>query len=440
MANGQRNHVLIVLLVLLLLIGVNALFVAAEFASVSVRQPRIQALAEEGHPLAKHFLNILQSPQRFDQYIAACQVGITLSSLILGAYGQKALAPWLKGFLPAQIAEYGAASFVLLVLTALQMILGEILPKSLALRYPTPLALYTVWPMRISLWLLALPLAVLNGSGHFICRRIGLSQESHQHIHSPAEIDYLLRESQKVGVLDKGISRRLRKALHLGKRTVRELMVPRQEIQMLDLKLSPAQMLDWLHEIPFARLPVWRESPEQVIGSISVKHCVQIFARQGQITEIEPLLEPILAIPRDLTVERALLKLREHKASMALVVDEHGGVSGLLTLQDILGELTGNLNDEFKPLRSLCIPLGAGRYQIPGRMRLEGLKDQIGIRWISEHTTTVSGFLIEQFQTLPTPGDRWSDTHGEIQIEAMAGPIILTVLYTPHPAEGQSDV
>lgn len=428
---------ILTLLIILLLILINALYVGAEFATVSVRQSRIQALAEEGHTLAQQFLKILQNPQRFDQYIAACQVGITLSSLILGAYGQQALAPWLEAFLPRQIADYASASFILLALTASQMILGEILPKSLALRYPTPIALYTIWPMRLSLWLLALPLALLNGSGNWILKRLGLAQEGHQHIHSPSEIDYLLRESQSQGVLETGVSRRLRKALHLGERTVRELMVPRPEIQMLDLEMDPAHMLAWLKDTPFARLPVYRGRPDQVLGSISVKHCVNVYASQGQLAAIESLLEPILAIPRDLSIERALLKLKERKVAMALVVDEHGGVSGLLTLQDILAELTGNLSDEFKPQRKLCLELGDGRLRLSGRARLETLKEQWGLHWESEQASTLNGFLIEQFQTLPTPGERWSDSQGELLIESMAGHMIRSVLFTP--TQGRSD-
>ncbi len=424
---------LTIFLVILLLIAINALYVAAEFATVSVRQARVLALAEEGHAPAKMFISILQDPQRFDQYIAACQVGITLSSLILGAYGQQALAPLLTPLLPPTLAQYGAATLILILLTGLQMILGEILPKSLALRYPTPLALYTIWPMRFSLWILAWPLVVLNGSGNFILRRLGLLQDSHKHVHSPAEIDYLLNESQNQGVMDQGVSRRLRKALHLGERSVRELMIPRQEIQMLNLTMNPAEMLEHLLKIPFARLPVWSESPDKVLGSISVKRCVHVFATEGQMADLDSLLEPILALPKDLNIERALLKLREHQTSMALIVDEHGGVSGLLTLQDILAELTGHLNDEFKPKRKLCKQLADGRLRISGRMRLTDLKEQWAIDWDSEHSTTVSGFLNEQFQNQPSQGDHWTDHQGQVWIEKMSQNTIIAILFQAHP-------
>lgn len=424
---------LVVLLCILLLILLNALYVAAEFATVSVRQARVLALAEAGHSQAKLFIKVLQNPQYFDQYIAACQVGITLSSLILGAYGQQALAPVLNRILPPQMAEYGTATLILIFLTVLQMILGEILPKSLALRFPTPLALYTIWPMRLSLWLLAWPLVLLNGSGNFILKRLGLLHDSHKHVNSSAEIDYLLRESQNQGVLEQGISWRLRKALHLGERSVREVMIPRQEIQTLDLNLPPAALLAVLLKTPFARLPVWRETADQVLGSISVKRCVAIFAREGQFPGLDGLVEPLLALPKELSIERALLKLRQHKVAMALIVDEHGGVSGLLTLQDILAELTGHLNDEFKPERQWCERLEDGQLQISGRMRLSELKEAWGLDWPSDQSTTVNGFLLEQFKTLPAKGDVWEDLQGQVVIAEMStsGHSILTVLFQP---------
>lgn len=419
---------IIVILVLLLLILLNALYVAAEFATVSVRQPRILALADEGHRQAKIFAKILQDPKQFDQYIAACQVGITLSSLLLGAYGQQALAPWLEPFLPGHMADYGAATIILLILTVLQMILGEILPKSLALRYPTPLALYTIWPMKLSLWLMALPLFILNGSGHFFLKKIGLPQEGHHHVHSPTEIDYLLRESQDQGLLEQGISQRLRKALHLGERSVRELMVPRQEMSMLSLKMSSQEIIQHLQQVPFSRLPVWNESPDRVIGSVSVKHCLQMLAKHGNLDDFASLVEPLLALPKDLSVERGLHKLRERQVSMALLVDEYGGIAGLLTLQDILSELTGHLNDEFKSERNWVQTLADGRLRIAGRMRLNDLKEQFGVDWTTTAHTTVNGFLLAQWPHLPEVGEHWHDHQAELVIEEIKGHMIVSVL------------
>jgi CBS domain containing-hemolysin-like protein len=233
---------LVVALVILFLILINSLYVAAEFAAVGARRSRIEELARSGNRLAGVLVPVLRDPAALDRYVAACQIGITISSLVLGAYGQAAIAvplgpnlsAWTGLDLPS--AESLAATTVLVALTGFQVVLGELVPKSVALQYPTSTALFTVIPMRWSLWSMRWFIAALNGSGVAVLRLLGMPAASHGHIHSPDEIAMLIAESRDGGLLEPAEQRRLHKALKLSRRVARELMVPRTEIVALDLR------------------------------------------------------------------------------------------------------------------------------------------------------------------------------------------------------------
>ena len=231
-----------ILLTVVVLILLNALYVAAEFAIVGVRATRVELLAAQGQRSALGLLPVLRDTARLDQYIAACQFGITLSSLILGAFGQATLGLALGALLVAQtglepLAAYSlSATLTLVILTGVQVVFGELIPKTVALQFPLGTALRTYPPLRWSLILYAPFIRLLNGSGGLVLRWLGCAAESdHRHLHAPEEIDLLIRESREGGLIEDKDSARLREALQLGQHRVRQLMVPRRQIVALDL-------------------------------------------------------------------------------------------------------------------------------------------------------------------------------------------------------------
>src|SRR5919109_5393771 len=234
--------VLVAILIVAVLILINALYVAAEFAAVSVRRSRIQQLAADGNPLAAWLLPVLQSPASLDRYIAACQIGITLSSLVLGAYAQSTFAVWLTpyfaslGGFQALAAQSTSAAVVLLILTVGQVIFAELVPKSLALQYPTHTAMYTLFAMVPSLWIYRPFIKWLNGTGLLLLRLLGAPQHGHRHIHSPEEIELLIADSRNGGLLEPDEHRRLQRALRLNLRQTKQLMVPRRQIAAVDIE------------------------------------------------------------------------------------------------------------------------------------------------------------------------------------------------------------
>jgi putative hemolysin len=241
--------ILAMLVIVALMVGFNALFVAGEFAAVSARKTRIVQAANAGNRLAKRLLPVLEDPQRLDNYIAASQVGITLSSIVLGIYGQRQVAPLLEPllarlpFLSEQAAAAGVAAILILILfTTLQVILGELVPKSLAIQYPERVAMATVVPMRLSAdWILRPLIVVLNGSGAFLMRLLGLGHGGgHQHVHSPEEIRLLIQQSYKGGLLDTRGQELLNNAFRISDLKAADVALPRIQIVAMPVE-TPAR-------------------------------------------------------------------------------------------------------------------------------------------------------------------------------------------------------
>jgi putative hemolysin len=348
---------LVASLVILLLILVTALYVAAEFAAVGARRSRLRRLAEDGNTLAARILPVVEDAHELDRYIAVSQIGITLSSLILGAYGQAALGPRLAplleqlGGLDPDAAKSTAAVLILLVLTVLAMIVGELVPKSLALQNPTQTALATVLPMQWSLWLFSWTIDALNGSGALLLKLLRVPSTGHRHVHSPDEIELLIAESRDGGLLEPEEQIRLHRALRLGLRTASQLMVPRARLAGIDVATPLNDVPGLVAASPYSRLPVYRGDLDNVIGMLHTKDVVTEYVNRMRRRSLGSLLRPIVRVEHDMPADRLLAFLRERRTHQALVLDAGGRVAGLITLEDVLAELIGGVADEFKAPR-----------------------------------------------------------------------------------------
>ena len=437
--------VFVAILVATALILVNAVYVAAEFAAVSVRQSRLRQMAEDGHPFARWLLQRLGTPAALDRYIAACQIGITISSLGLGAYAQSTLAVWLApqlaslGGLQPLVAESTAAVIVLLVLTAAQVIFGELVPKSLALQYPTPSALYTLPIMVGSLWIYRPFIRWLNGSGLLLLRLLGAPQQAHRHIHSPDEIELLIAESREGGLLEPDEHRRLQRALRLNLKQAKQLMVPRTRMAALEVDTPLSDVIQFVAASPYSRLPIYRGSLDNIVGVLHTKDLVRWLVRGRQPgTTLETLSRPIGAIHESVTADRVLRHMRERRSHQALVVDEFGGTSGLVTLPDVLAEFLGEVGDEFKAAEPMAEPMVDGQVRLPGSMAVVDAAAALDAPLESD-ATTVSGFVTEALGRLPVPGDTVSIDGYSFRVERVADRAIESVVatrLTPPDEEG----
>jgi putative hemolysin len=396
-------------IIALLILG-TALFVAAEFAAVGARRSRLRRLAEDGNGLAARILPVVEDPNALDRYIAASQVGITLSSLILGAYAQASLAPrvapWFERFagLDPESALSTAAAVVLLVLTTLAMIAGELIPKSLALHNPTLAALITVIPMQWAQRAFAWSIAFLNGSGNLILRLMRVKTTGHRHVHSPEEIELLIAESRDGGLLEPQEQVRLHKALRLGLRTAKQLMVPTSRLTSIDTSTPIAEVLRVAATSPYSRLPVYRGTPADIIGIMHTKDIVMDHVSGRQHTSVQSLLRPIERVHESIPADHLLAHMRDRRIHQALVVGEQGHLEGMITLEDVVAELIGGVSDEFKGATARAMLLPDGTVRLPGAMRVEQAAQVIGAPWRSAGDT-VSSFIHKSLGNPPAPGE-----------------------------------
>jgi CBS domain containing-hemolysin-like protein len=349
-------------LVVVVLTLFTALYVAAEFGAVSVRRSRVRQLAEDGHRLAIRLLPIVESPRTIDRYIAASQIGITLTSLIIGAYGQATITPVIEPYV-AQLIGWDAMTTrsisqvsVLLTLTIFNVIIGELVPKSVALQYPTQTALYTVLPMQWSVWVYSGFIGFLNGSGLLLLRLLGIRQTGHRHVHSPDELELLIAESRDGGLLEPDEHRRLQRALRLRLRTARQLMTPRDQIEAIDVEAPLEQALALLDASPYTLLPAYRGTLDRLVGTINTKKLALRLLTGGRVTSIASLLGPVVTVSEEVCGDRLLSLFRERRTHQVVVIDAQNRVIGLVTLE---GVLTGLLDDVPAPARQTAAAVAA---------------------------------------------------------------------------------
>ena len=423
-------------LVIAVLIALTALYVAAEFAAVSVRRDKVRQKAEQGDKLAIQLLPVLDDSRLLDRYIAGCQVGITLTSLILGAFAQATLAVELRplferfGGLQGAAAQSTSTAVVLVSLTVLQMVLGELVPKSVALQKPTQTALWTVLPMRWSLFLFAGFIKVLNGFALLILRALGAPQVGHRHIHSPQEIDLLIAESRDGGLLEPDEHRRLRRALQLGVRPARHLIVPRGQMATVEISTPAAEVLKQLAGSPYTRFPVYRETVDNVVGTLHTKDLVLKFLEIGDRATVESVMRPALIVHESTTADRLLSLMRERGSRQVILADEFGGVAGLVTLADVLEEVMGDMGDEFQSGEPAPERLPDGRVRLPGVLRLDEAEPWVGVLWSGE-ADTVGGRVVEELGHLPSIGERVLIDGVEVEVESVTNRAVTGVLAMP---------
>ena len=438
----------IVFLVLTILIFFTALYVAAEFSIVSSRRSRLSRLASEGNRLARILVPIVRDSGKLDNYIAACQVGITLSSLMLGFYGQARLSPVLKptvqnlGGFSSAAAQSISAVLILLFLTSLQVILGELLPKSVGIQYPERLALLTIIPMRWSIALFRPLIWIFNGSGQLILKLTGLSQQTDNiHIHSPQEIVMLFEESSAGGLLDVEERRLLKNSLHLRQLAVRQVMIPRNRILAASVDQDCSDLLELLADSPYSRLPLYQQSIDNIVGIVHLKDLLCLRLQTGD-HNVREAMRPALFIPETLPVDEVFALLQRKRYHIAVVLDEYGGTAGIVALEDLIEEIFGEFQDEFDletrpPIRILS----KDQILIRGDMLIEELNEILDLYLPSQNIDTIGGLVLNELGYVPEEGERLRVAGVSLTVASMDGNAVTAVSMevTPEQLERLND-
>ena len=388
--------------VILVMVAFNALYVTAEFATVGARRSRVQEAADNGSAAAARLLVILRDATKLDNYVAACQVGITLTSLVAGAYGQAQITPALEPLFGK--GSRGAAIIVVLVaITALQVILGELLPKTAALRYPERLAMLVMPAIQVSQLVFRPFVALFNGSAFRLMRLMNLNGGGgHGQVHSAEELAGLYRASATGGLIDASEREMLAGVLSVEDRVVREIMTPRRRLETVPGSHTVAEGLAAIAASPHSRFPVTGDGDE-VDGIVHVR---DLFAEAQTNPDslVSEMCRPALAVAEVLTVPRLWLMLRDQDHHCAFVVNEYGWVAGMVTLEDTLEEVFGEVQDEFDDEVDPFVIEG-DRVWVRGDVLIDLLNDRFGLHVEPGEIETVSGLLWHELGRLPELGD-----------------------------------
>jgi CBS domain containing-hemolysin-like protein len=397
------------ILIIAALIALNGLFVAAEFAIVGVPRTLLEGAADRGNATARVVLGILKDARAQDRFIATAQLGITLSSLGLGMYGEHALALWIGGKLDAAgwagwIASHTLATILsIAILTYFHIVLGEMVPKSLALQKPQGTVLWITPLMRAiqtALW----PLVVsLNGVGNGILRIFGVHRGSASHeARTPEELAYIVRESQAGGLLRSDAARVVQELLDFGNLTAGEVMIPRVRVAGIPLGASVEHVAGILQTRPHSRYPVYEDTLDRIVG---VLHARDLLRRLGTDLRVErEHLRPVPFVPEAAEMDGVLGTMRRERSQLVVVMDEFGGTAGIITLEDLFEEVVGDIEEDGTGPQAVRKE-GEGRWRVRGEIRLDELGAEIGRDVAHEDVDTVGGLIVALLGRPPQVGD-----------------------------------
>jgi putative hemolysin len=388
------------LLALAALILLNGFFVAAEYGLVTVRRTRLLELEHEGHRGARQVLAIIASPPRF---IAAMQLGVTLTSLGIGALGE----PVLAHLFDPVMATFVAVVLALLIITFLHVVIGELVPKGVALGNSERTALTVSVPVR-GFFVVFRPLIfVLQRTTEAILRALGLQPPGAEGmVHSEAELRMILSESAEHGEIEEGEQEMLYKVFDFADKEASDVMKPRPEVVAMSIELPPEQALEAVLESPYTRFPVYRSSLDEIVGVLHVRDLVSAMKDRGIAqVELEEILRPPFMVPETKDLAALLTEFRRTSQHMAIVVNEYGGMEGIVTLEDLLEEIVGEIEDEFDLPDESVEHVDEDTVRIDGTFPIDDFNEQFAVELPQEDYHTIAGFVFGQLGRAPSPGD-----------------------------------
>jgi CBS domain containing-hemolysin-like protein len=382
-------------------------------------------LAEEGNAAAGGLLAVVEDPLKLDAYVATCQLGITASSLLLGFYSAAQVTPAVRSLLSqlgvtSGLAASGlVATGVLLFLTGLQVITGELVPKNIGVRFPERLALVTLPPMRWSIWLFRPLIWLFNGSARLVLKGLGFAPATEgMHVHSPDEIIILVAESSEGGILDERERRLLERTLRWRDVTVDQVMIPRTQILAASAEETPAEMLQRLAESPHSRLPLYRESLDNIVGVVHMKDLLCLRA-PDEITA-EQVMRPVPYVPENAPAAEVFARLQRDRTHIAIVLDEFGGTSGLVAIEDFIEALFGELRDEFD-VDEPPVEIVGQRAFIRGDAPVQDVNNDLNMFLDSSLANSVGGLVLASVGHLPQVGEEVAVGKVSMRVEEMSG-------------------
>ena len=420
------------------LILLNAAFVAAEYGLVTSRRTRIRELEREGNRRARAVLRITGDPPRF---IAAMQLGVTITSLAIGALGE----PLFAHFFEPWVATFVAVIFALLIITYLHVVIGELVPKGIALGHPERTALTFSGPVRAFFTVFGPLIWLLQRSTEAVLGLLGQKQPgAEDNAYSEAELRMLLSSSAEKGEIAFGEQEMLYKVFDFADKEVADVMVPRPEVVALSVELPPGEALEIVLDHPFTRYPVYRETIDEIVGILHIRDLVQAMNDpEVERVDLEELVRPATMVPETKDLAALLSEFRRSNQHMAIVLDEYGAVEGIVTLEDLLEEIVGEIEDEFDLPDETVEHVDDDTIRIDGTFSIDDFNEQFRVELPIEDYHTVAGFVFGQLGRAAEPGDEVAHDGIVFHVDSVEGQRIdrITVTFDRRQAAaGELDV
>ena len=433
------------LVAVLALVAANGLFVATEFAYVAVRRTRVEQLASGGHARARLLLGSLG---RLDTYIAATQLGVTMCSLALGWVGEPALAGLLEpplerllgGVAGTAAAHTIAVAVAFAAITTLLIVFGELAPKQMALARAERTALWMAAPMAVFARVFRPFIWALNGMGLGVARLAGVRPAADAEATlAPEELEIVMEASERAGLLSTAELLLARRGLEFGEIQASRIMVPRTEVVAIDAAATLAEALATVTAHPHRRYPVSEGDLDHVLGLLDAMDLLQLARAEGADADWRALAQPVVAIPETVSVEVAVTEMRDRGAKLVVLIDEHGGASGILSGDDVLARLLGRWHDASRPRTGERVRrLPNGNLLLDGLALVADLEAATGIDIAGdgEDFDTVGGLAMARLGRIPAVGERFREAGYEFQVTAMEGHRVARVLARRAASDG----
>lgn len=400
----------------LLVLG-SAFFVAAEYALISSRRSRVEALAKRGSRNAKALLKALDNVSR---YVAGTQIAITLLSIGVGSYTEPRLTEWLIGLMGQHLGRGFSYAISILFVTFVLVVVGELCPKYLTLRASEKVALSTFRTLYVFSLALRPLIWIAQTTSRLLLKPFGVNlNEEHESVIPKEELLLLVQTGGAEGVLDQAHAEMVARALRLDVLAARDIMIHRLDVKWIDASLDRDGVFAKLKEVPYSRIPVCRGDIDDLVG-IAYLHDILKFHDEPDFN-IEKLARPIVAIPENLPMGRIVQTMREEKTQMLVVMDEYGGTSGVITLEDVVEEVFGDLEDRLESERPPIETQANGRISARADVRFDELVNFLHLNIeAGENTDTLAQMIIDALDRMPRLGDDVETTLGKVRVENMA--------------------
>jgi putative hemolysin len=414
------------------LVGVNAFFVVAEYSIVTARRAALAPRAEAGGRGARAALRLMDDPVRV---MSAVQVGITATGILTGAVGEPLVRALFGDTLPRSLSF--TVAFV--IVTYLSVVFGELVPKALTLERAETFAARVAPPIELLTIVLRPAVWVLQASARAALRPFGVREvAAGESVRSPEELREMVDEAERAGVIPRAQEELLHNVFEFVDREVRDIMVPAPDVDWLDGELTPEAALESVLEVPHERYPVARGSLDRLVGIVHVRDLIAA-SRRGSPAPVGELARPAMIVPPTKDLGALLREMREQHEQLAVVVDEYGSVAGIVTLEDILEELVGDIQDEFELPDARLSWLDERTIRVAGSMTIDDFNETVGARLPQRSARTLAGLVLERLGRQPAPGDSVTVGGAAIRVEAIDGLRISRLLVTLHEGEGEGE-